>query len=222
MNTGDLKRTRIKICCMSGVEEVRIAVRAGADALGFVSAMPSGAGIIAEDLIAQLIPIVPPPVGTFLLTCETDAARLVAQQRRCGANTLQLCDRVTSEVRALICRQLPGVRIVQVVHVIGPESIDEALEVQETADAILLDSGNQSLPVKELGGTGRTHDWTISAAIRERARAPIFLAGGLNPGNVREAVAAVRPYAVDVCSGLRTEGKLDATKVSAFVDALRE
>ena len=222
MNTGDLKRTRIKICCMSGVEEVRIAVRAGADALGFVSAMPSGAGIIGEDLIAQLMPIVPPPVGTFLLTCETDATRLVAQQRRCGANTLQLCDRVTPEVRALVCRQLPGVRIVQVVHVTGPESIDEALEVQETADAILLDSGNQSLPVKELGGTGRTHDWTISAAIRERARVPIFLAGGLNPGNVREAVAAVRPYAVDVCSGLRTGGKLDAAKVSAFVDAVRE
>jgi phosphoribosylanthranilate isomerase len=222
MNTDDLKRTRIKICCMSSVDEIRIAVRAGADALGFVSAMPSGAGIISEELIEQLIPIVPPPIGTFLLTCETDATRIVAQQRRCGANTLQLCDRVSESVRTLVCRQLPGVKIVQVVHVTGPESVDEALEVQESSDAILLDSGNQSLSVKELGGTGRVHDWAVSAEIRERIRVPIFLAGGLNPGNIREAISAVRPYGVDVCSGLRTEGKLDAAKVAAFVAAVSE
>lgn len=207
---------------MSGIDEVRIAVRAGADALGFVSAMPSGAGIIGEDLIAQLIPIVPPPVGTFLLTCETEATSIVGQQRRCGANTLQLCDRVSDSVRALVCRQLPGVKIVQVVHVTGPESLDEALDVQETADAILLDSGNQSLEVKELGGTGRRHDWAVSAAIREKVRVPLFLAGGLNPENVREAIAAVRPFGVDVCSGLRTGGKLDPLKVAAFVDAVAE
>jgi phosphoribosylanthranilate isomerase len=222
MNTEDLKRIRIKICCMSSVDEVRIAVRAGADALGFVSAMPSGAGIIREDLIAQLVPIVPPPVATFLLTSETDATRIVAQQRRCGANTLQLVDRVSSEVRSLVCRQLPGIRLVQVVHVGGPESIDEALEVEETADAILLDSGNHSLAVKELGGTGRTHDWAVSATIREKVRIPIFLAGGLNPENVREAISAVRPYGVDVCSGLRIGGKLDAAKVASFVAAVLE
>lgn len=220
MNTDDLKRTRIKICCISSVDEVRIAVRAGADALGFVSAMPSGAGIIAEELIAQLVPIVPPPVGTFLLTCETDATKIVAQQRHCGANTLQLCDRVSASVRALVSRQLPGIRIVQVVHVTGPETVDEALEVEETSDAILLDSGNQSLPVKELGGTGRIHDWSVSATIREKVQLPIFLAGGLNPGNIREAIAAVRPYGVDVCSGLRTDGRLDTAKVSAFVAAV--
>jgi phosphoribosylanthranilate isomerase len=207
---------------MSGLDEIRIAVRAGADALGFVSAMPSGAGIITEELAAELIPIVPPPVGTFLLTCETDATRIVGQQRRTGANTLQLCDRVDASVRALVCRQLPGVRIVQVVHVTGPESVDEALEVQETSDAILLDSGNQNLEVKELGGTGRTHDWTISATIREKVQLPIFLAGGLNPGNVREAIAAVRPFGVDICSGLRTDGKLDAAKVAAFMSAVAE
>jgi phosphoribosylanthranilate isomerase len=182
--------------------------------------MPSGAGIINEELIAQLVPIVPPPVATFLLTCETDATRIVAQQRRCGANTLQLCDRVTSSVRSLVCRQLPGIRIVQVVHVTGPEAVDEALEVEDTSDAILLDSGNQSLPVKELGGTGRTHDWKVSATIREKVRVPVFLAGGLNPENVREAIAAVRPWGVDVCSGLRSDGKLDPRKVAAFISAI--
>ena len=222
MNTDNLKRTRIKICCMSSVDEIRIAVRAGADALGFVAEMPSGAGIIGEELAAQLIPIVPPPVATFLLTCETDARRIVDQQRRCGANTLQLCDRVSDDARALVCRQLPGIKIVQVIHVAGSESVDEALAAQETADAILLDSGNQSLEVKELGGTGRVHDWRISAEIREKLRVPIFLAGGLNPANIRDAIAAVRPYAVDVCSGLRTGGKLDPAKVEAFISAVNQ
>ncbi|MBA3646129.1 MAG: phosphoribosylanthranilate isomerase [Gemmatimonadaceae bacterium] len=222
MNTDTLKRTRIKICCMSSVDEIRIAVRAGADALGFVGEMPSGAGIIGEEVASQLIPIVPPPVATFLLTCETDATRIVSQQRRCGANTLQLVDRVSEEVRSLVCRQLPGIKIVQVVHVTGRESVDEALSAQETADAILLDSGNQSGAIKELGGTGRVHDWAISAEIREKLRVPIFLAGGLNPGNVREAIDAVRPYGVDVCSGLRTEGKLDPAKVDAFISAVNQ
>ena len=222
MNTDDLKRTRIKICCMSSVDEIRIAVRGGADALGFVAEMPSGAGVIGEALAAQLIPIVPPPVGTFLLTCETDARRIVDQQRRCDANTLQLCDRVTADARSLVCRQLPGIKIVQVVHVTGRESVDEALAAQETSDAILLDSGNQSLPVKELGGTGRVHDWAISAEIREKLRVPIFLAGGLTPENVKEAIAAVRPYGVDVCSGLRTGGKLDRQKVEAFISAVTQ
>ena len=220
MNTADLRRTRIKICCMSSVDEVRIAVRGGADALGFVSAMPSGAGIISEELIEQLVPIVPPPVATFLLTSETDSLRIVAQQRRTGANTIQLVDRVSDSVRTLLCRQLPGVKIVQVIHVTGPESVDEAISVQETADALLLNSGNQSLAVKELGGTGRVHDWKLSAEIREKVRIPIFLAGGLNPDNVRDAIEAVRPYGVDVCSGLRTEGKLDPVKVAAFVNAV--
>lgn len=222
MNSDELKRIRIKICCMSSADDVRLAVSAGADALGFVSAMPSGAGIVGEDLIAQLIPLAPPPVATFLLTCETDPVRIVAQQRRCGANTLQLCDRVSASVRSLVCRQLPGVRIVQVVHVTGAGSVDEALDVEETADAILLDSGNPSLAVKELGGTGRTHDWTISAAIRERVAIPVFLAGGLDPDNVRRALAAVRPYGVDVCSGVRTEGRLDPAKLSAFMGAVGE
>ena len=153
---------------------------------------------------------------------RTRADQIVAQQRRCSANTLQLCDRVSSAVRVMLRRQLPGIRLVQVVHVGGRESIDEALEVQETADAILLDSGNQALAVKELGGTGRTHDWSVSAALREQIRVPVFLAGGLTPVNVRAAIAAVRPFAVDVCSGVRTDGRLDPVKLAAFAAAAKE
>jgi phosphoribosylanthranilate isomerase len=209
-------RPRVKICCIASVEEARLAVECGASAVGLVSQMPSGPGVIEEDLIAELAARVPPPVATFLLTCKQDAESIIAQQRRCRVNTLQLCDRVAPELYEELRAALPGVSLVQVVHVTGPESLGEALAAAPNADALLLDSGNQSLPVKELGGTGRVHDWQVSRAIRERAGVPVFLAGGLNPSNVAAAVEAVRPFGLDVCSGVRTGGRLDAEKLSRF------
>ncbi|HEV3469230.1 MAG TPA: phosphoribosylanthranilate isomerase [Pyrinomonadaceae bacterium] len=214
-----MSRPRVKICCIASVEEMRLAVGCGASAVGLVSAMPSGPGVIGEELIAEVAARVPPPVATFLLTCRQDAAGIVAQQRRCGTNTLQLCDRVAPGVYAELRAALPGVRLVQVVHVRGPESIEEALAAAPRVDALLLDSGNQSLAVKELGGTGRVHDWRLSRRIRERAPVPVFLAGGLTPSNVAEAVGAVEPFGLDVCSGVRTEGRLDAAKLRAFFAA---
>ena len=214
--------TRFKICCISSVGEAALAVRAGASALGFVSAMPSGAGVVEEELISEIIPTVPPGVSTFLLTCSTDVERITDQQRHTRANTLQLVDAVTPEARRALRNRLPGIAIVQVVHVQGPESVDDALASQEHSDAILLDSGNPSLAVKELGGTGRVHDWSISARIREQVRVPLFLAGGLNPGNVAGAIRAVRPYGVDICSGLRPEGRLDEGRLNGFVQAIRD
>ncbi len=83
-------------------------------------------------------------------------------------------------------------------------------------DAILLDSGNQKLAVKELGGTGRTHDWRISRQIVESVHVPVFLAGGLTPENVLVAIRKVRPFGLDICSGLRTNGHLDEEKVQQF------
>jgi len=209
-------RPRVKICCIASAEEARLAVECGASAVGLVSAMPSGPGVIAEELIAEVAARVPPPVATFLLTCRQDAAGIVAQQRRCRTNTLQLCDRVAPEVYGELRAALPGVSLVQVVHVGGPESVDEALASAAHVDALLLDSGNQSLPVKELGGTGRVHDWRLSRRIRDCAPVPVFLAGGLNPSNVAAAVEAVRPFGLDVCSGVRTGGRLDGEKLSRF------
>lgn len=211
-----MQRPRVKICCIASVEEMRLAVACGASAVGLVSRMPSGPGVIAEELIAEIAARVPPPVATFLLTCGQGAASVIAQQRRCRTNTVQLCDRVAPEVYGELRAALPGVSLVQVVHVGGLESIDEALVSAAHADALLLDSGNQSLPVKELGGTGRVHDWRVSRAVRERAGVPVFLAGGLNPFNVAGAVETVRPFGLDVCSGVRTSGKLDAEKLKQF------
>ena len=212
--------TRIKICCIGSAEEAALAVRYGASALGLVSEMPSGPGVIAEELIARIAARVPPGVATFLLTSKQDAAGIIAQQRRTGANTIQLCDRLESGAHEELRRALPGVALTQVVHVTGPESIEEALSVAPRVNAILLDSGNQSLPVKELGGTGRAHDWTISRRIREVVAAPLYLAGGLKAENVAEAIRHVEPFGVDVCSGVRTEGRLDEAKLSAFFRAV--
>ena len=211
-----MTRPRVKICCIASREEARMAVECGASAVGLVSAMPSGPGPIAEELIAEIAARVPPGVATFLLTCRQDAASLVEQQRRCRVNTIQLCDRVGTDVYSELRAQLPGVSLVQVVHVRGEESFDEALSVAPFVDALLLDSGNPALAVKELGGTGRTHDWRVSRRIRDSAGVPVFLAGGLKPENVAEAFETVRPFGLDVCSGVRTNGRLDAEKLKRF------
>jgi phosphoribosylanthranilate isomerase len=207
---------RVKVCCIASVEEARVAVECGASAVGLVSAMPSGPGVIDEELIAEIAARVPPAVATFLLTCREDADSIVEQQRRCRANTLQLCDRVAPGVYVELRERLRGVSIVQVVHVGGEESYEEALSVAPHVDALLLDSGNQSLAVRELGGTGRTHDWRVSRRIVAAAPVPVFLAGGLRPENVAEAIDAVRPFGLDVCSGVRTGGCLDAEKLRRF------
>ena len=208
---------RIKICCISTLAEAQLAIRHGASALGLVSEMPSGPGVIDEAQIVQIAAAVPPPVATFLLTSKTDLAEIIAQQRRCRTNTIQLCDRLKRGTHRDLRAALPGVSIVQVIHVNGEEAIAEALEVAPEVDAILLDSGNQNLPVKQLGGTGRTHDWSLSRRIREAVGVPVFLAGGLNPANAAEAFRQVRPFGLDVCSGVRSGGVLNNTKLRDFM-----
>jgi len=213
-------KPRVKICCIASVAEAWMAIEHGASAIGLVSAMPSGPGPIPEDLIAEIAATVPPGVSSFLLTCQQDAAAIIDQQRRLRVNTIQICDRLPEGSHEELREALPGVSLVQVVHVTGPESVDEAIAIASHVDAVLLDSGNQSLAIKELGGTGRTHDWRLSRQIREAIDVPMFLAGGLNPGNVAAAIREVQPFGIDVCSGLRTEGRLDPQKLSAFFDRI--
>lgn len=192
---------------------------AGAHALGLVSAMPSGPGPISEELIAEITRTVPPGVDTFLLTCRSDAAGIIGQLRRTGCRTVQLVDTVDPGTYAAIRRDLPNVKIVQVIHVQNRGALDEAREAEPHVDAILLDSGRPNAAVKELGGTGRTHDWSVSAALVRQVRVPVFLAGGLREENVRDAVRAVRPFGLDLCSGVRSNGRLDAAKLGRFVAA---
>ena len=212
----------VKICCIASVDEARLAIDAGAHALGLVSAMPSGPGVIADATIAQIAAAVALPTETFLLTSRTTAESIAAQHALARTTTLQLVDHVPhAELRRLrtLC---PGVRLVQVIHVVGEASIAEAQGATPWVDALLLDSGNPGLPVKELGGTGRRHDWTLSRKIRDVvAPMPLFLAGGLHAGNVAEAIRNVRPFGLDLCNGVRTNGRLDATRLREFFEQVR-
>jgi phosphoribosylanthranilate isomerase len=182
--------------------------------------MPSGPGVIAEEAIAEISRQVPPPIATFLLTCATEAEAIVAQQRRCGTNTLQLCDYVEEGVYRELRRELPGIALVQVIHVTGPDDVERARAAAPHVHALLLDSGNTTLAVKVLGGTGRTHDWATSRRIRDAVDVPVFLAGGLTAANVREAIAAVDPFGLDLCNGVRTGGRLDAARLASFVSSV--
>lgn len=209
-------RLRVKICCIRSVEEARLAVAHGAAAVGLVTRMPSGPGVIAEELIAAIAATLPPGVASFLLTSETDVSAIVEQQRRTRVNTLQLVDALPRGAHQKLRDALPGIALVQVVHVQGEQSIAEACAAAPHVDAILLDSGNPALAVKELGGTGRVHDWEISRKVRESVGCPLFVAGGLRAGNVGEAIRRVGPYGLDVCSGVRTNGRLDPVKLLEF------
>jgi len=211
---------RFKVCCIANVAEAMVAVRHGAWAIGLVSAMPSGPGVISEESIVKIAASVPSGVATFLLTSSRDAGEIIAQQHRSGVDTIQLCDRPAPSVMSELRDALPGIRLVQVIHVVDESAIAEARHAASTADALLLDSGDPRQAIKELGGTGRVHDWSISRKIREIVDVPVFLAGGLTPENVAEAVREVSPFGVDVCSGLRTGGHLDEDKLERFVRSL--
>ncbi|MDR3628372.1 MAG: phosphoribosylanthranilate isomerase [Ignavibacteriaceae bacterium] len=209
---------RVKICCISTKEEAKLAIKYGASALGLVSQMPSGPGVIPEELISEIAEVIPPGISSFLLTSKQDAGSIIQQQRRTGVNTIQLCDRLETGSYDQLRKAMPGISLVQVIHVNGRESVDEAVSVSPYVNAILLDSGNQTLPIKELGGTGRVHDWNLSAEIRSAVNIPVFLAGGLTHENVLEAVRKVHPFGVDICSGVRTNDKLDISKLGRFFE----
>jgi len=212
---------RVKICCIGSIEESRMAISAGASAVGLVGPMPSGPGVITDDLILQITKSVPPPIGTFLLTSETSVEKIVKHHLRTQTNTIQLVDTLATGTYEELRMALPGIKLVQVIHVMNEKSIQEAIEISDKVDAILLDSGNPYLPVKELGGTGRTHNWKLSRRIRESIDIPVFLAGGLNSANIIQAIEEVQPFAVDLCSGVRSNGKLDKLKLETLFMTIR-
>lgn len=215
-------RPRIKICCIANEQEAADAISFGASAIGLVGKMPSGPGPISDEEIYAIAQTVPPPIATFLLTSQQNAKGIIDHHHRTKTNTIQIVDELEGRNYVTIREALPNVKLVQVIHVIGEESVDEAAELAEFVDAILLDSGNPKLAVKELGGTGRRHDWRLSRRIVESCGRPVFLAGGLNADNVSEAIETVQPFGLDLCSGVRTDGKLDLKKLEAFFNGVNQ
>lgn len=213
---------KIKICCISSQEEAQIAISAGADVLGLVAKMPSGPGTIDDILIQNIVTIIPKHIDSFLLTPKTNPYDIIQHQHFTGASCIQLVDAVSIEDYPILRTHLPNVKLIQVIHVRNEESIQEAIKYDKLADMILLDSGNPTLTIKELGGTGRKHDWIISRKIVESVSIPVFLAGGLNPENIHEAIETVNPYGLDICSGVRSNGKLNSEKLSCLIKAIQD
>ena len=215
-----LKRPKVKICCISNIEEATLAIRYGSDILGLVGEMPSGPGIISDNEIFKISSFTPPGVDTFLLTQETTIEGILKHAHRTKTKSIQLVDAVPTCVYQKLRSKLPFVSLIQVIHVLNQNAVEEAIAIAPFVDALLLDSGNPNLDIKELGGTGRTHNWELSKAIVDRLETPVFLAGGLSPFNILKAYKKVNPYGFDLCSGVRTNGKLDEKKLKAFFDTL--
>lgn len=211
-----MKKTKVKICCISSIEEAQMAIDAGASAIGLVGPMPSGPGIISSEKIAAIVNSISQPIDTFLLTSETTVEGIYQQYQKTKTTTIQIVDTVPPGTHAELKSLLPDVKIIQVLHIIDEWAMDKAAGLMHHVDALLLDSGNPNLKVKELGGTGRTHNWEISRKIVALSKIPVWLAGGLRPENVREAIETVEPYGVDLCSGVRTNGHLDIEKLKTF------
>jgi len=211
----------VKVCCIKTPGEAELAISAGASALGLVSSMPSGPGVISDDQVALIARTVPPPISTFLLTSLTDENAIIRQHAHCRTSTIQLCDYLELHAFEALRRRLPGIRLVQVIHVLSEEDITRAVRVAPYVDAILTDSGNPKLGVKLLGGTGCVHNWSLTRRIREAVDIPLFLAGGLSAENVGAAIAEVGPFGLDLCSRVRTDDRLDPEKLHAFFSALR-
>ncbi len=216
-----MSKVRIKICCISSLEEARMALSQGVDALGLVSAMPSGPGVISENKIGSIIGQIPSVINTFLLTSKRDIPSIISQYQSLKPKTIQIVDELESGTLAELKAEIPEANIVQVVHVLDETSVQYAVEKSRYADALLLDSGDPNLKVKKLGGTGQIHNWALSRKIVESVDKPVWLAGGIRATNVQEAIATVRPYGVDLCSGVRTDGNLDVQKLAEFVKAAR-
>lgn len=215
-----MSKIRVKICCISSTDEAKLAIQYGASAIGLVGKMPSGPGIIDDELIHQIAKSIPPPISTFLLTSETNSDAIIAHHKKVNTSTIQIVDALTDRQYHLIKEELPNVKLVQVIHVLDENSVDEAIEISGLVDAILLDSGNPNLATKVLGGTGKTHNWELSKKIRENIDIPVFLAGGINKDNVNQAIEIVQPFGIDLCSSVRTNGQLDEGKLDAFFNAL--
>jgi len=211
---------KVKICCISSQIEAQLAIQYGASAIGLVGNMPSGPGIIDDQLINKIAKVTPPYIATFLLTSETAAERIIDHHKLAQTTTIQIVDTIENNDYALIRHKLPNVKLIQVIHVIDEDSIHQAKQVSAHVDAVLLDSGNPNLKTKELGGTGRTHNWLLSKKIRESVDIPVWLAGGLNASNIQEAIKMVQPYGVDLCSGVRTDGQLDEEKLKKVFDGV--
>ena len=198
---------RVKICGVTTVEDATLAADLGASAIGLVF-WPQSPRFVDVEQAKRIVAALPPFVGAVGVFVNQPGAADIA--REVGLSAVQLHGDEPPDTY----RSLP-VRVIKAVAVTGNGSGDLAAAIPASA-TVLLDAHD---PVKR-GGTGRAIDWTVAAAVARRR--PIILSGGLNADNVVGAVEAVRPYAIDVSSGVESApGRKDAAKLRALFDVLR-
>lgn len=210
---------RTKVCGMTKIEDARAAVDAGSDAIGCLVGLDDDVPDRVETGAArEIFASLPPFVARVLVTHRTAVTDVVDLARVTGAQVVQLHGAFPLDAIPELRRASPHLSIVKCAHVVDEGSIDEALRAAEAADAVLLDSRTAD----RVGGTGRVHDWSISARIVARSPKPVILAGGLTPENVADAIERVHPWGVDVNSGVRgPDGLKSHARIRAFVAAAK-
>ena len=212
---------KLKICCINSHDEAKTAISAGADLLGLVADMPSGEGMIEDHKIREIAASIKSFNNSVLLTSRTDAESIIEHHKETITSHIQIVDYIDVKNYQEIRKSLPDIKLIQVVHVEDESSYSLAMNLSNYVDFILLDSGKPSAKKRTLGGTGDTHNWNISKKIVRDCSIPVYLAGGINHSNVVEAIQKVKPYGIDLCTGLRTNNKLDKNKLNVFMEAIK-
>lgn len=210
--------SKVKICGITSYRDLQTVLQfPQVNHLGFVSAMPSGPCIISDEAIRMLLRKTPSFIDTFLLTSRCDAEGIAEQWRLCRTTTIQVCNPLPDDELRRLRKLVPGISLVSVVHINSRTHNGRALELCNIVDGLLLDTGDPDMPLPELGGTGRVHDWDISRNICAQSSLPVWLAGGLTAKNVAAAISYVRPQGIDVCTGVRSDGFVDGEKLAALL-----
>lgn len=201
-------KPRVKICCIQNPDEARLAIGVGADSLGLVSSTPASPQVMRPEKIREITQLIPPSIDAFVLTALDSSWDLIDLIRNVKNRTIQLIDRLNTGNYLEIRASIPCVKIVQTIDASHEEAFDQAIRIDSYVDAILLKAN--------LHGS-----WEVCREIVEHVQTPVFLSGDLHALNVREAIEAIRPFGVDVCEGVRTEGKLDAEKLRRFIHEVK-
>ena|SRR3989338_1549260 len=210
---------QVKICGITNIETARAVASLGADMLGFHVELEHSRNPLTRDMASEIISQLPPTCSAVLVTSATEPEKIARLVKKTAVTAVQLHGDI--EEMSKLKSELPNIKLYKVVNVFDKSAIEEAKGYEGIADALVLDSAIKE--TGQRGGTGKTHDWDISRKIVEATSLPVILAGGLNPNNVSEAISKVRPYAVDVNSGVSNpDGTKNLEKVKLFVERAKQ
>jgi len=214
-----MRKVRVKICGLTREEDLAIAVAAGADAVGFIVGVPSSPRNISLEKAKKLIRRVPIFVKSVLVMVPTSVDALLNTYEKLSPDAIQIHGENLPEA-SLLRERLPSTPLIRAIHANPVNALEVASAASKSFDAILLDSSAHG----KYGGTGVVHDWELSKRVNQAILPkPLILAGGLSPENVKDAIRAVQPYAVDVCTSVESRpGIKDPRKVLAFIENAKE